>query len=64
MFICFMAIWKISGDLGHFITIWYILCSFCRFFPFLYQCTKTNLATLFYTVMYSYFEKYVNNTYN
>jgi hypothetical protein len=32
--------------LGHFMTIWCILCSFGTFFRFLVSCTKKNLATL------------------
>jgi hypothetical protein len=34
------------ADLGYFMTIWYILYSFCTFFPVLVSCTKKNLATL------------------
>jgi hypothetical protein len=34
------------GDLGYFVTILYILCSFGTFFPVLVSCTKNNLATL------------------
>jgi hypothetical protein len=33
--------------LGHFMTIWYILCSFGTLFPVLVSCTKNNLATLY-----------------
>jgi hypothetical protein len=32
--------------LVHFVFIWYVLCSFGTFFPFLVSCTKKNLATL------------------
>jgi hypothetical protein len=33
-------------DLGYFMTILYILCSFGTFFPGLVLCSKKNLATL------------------
>jgi hypothetical protein len=35
-----------DGHLGYFMTLWYILCSFGKFFPVLVPCTKKNLATL------------------
>jgi hypothetical protein len=43
-----MAIWNtfLFGDLGYFMTLWYILYSFGTFFPVLVSCTKKNLATL------------------
>jgi hypothetical protein len=37
---------KFYGDLGYFMTIWYILYSFGTFFPVLVSYTKKNLATL------------------
>jgi hypothetical protein len=43
--------WKVLinvfyGHLAHFMTIWYVLCSFGTFFLFLVLCAKKNLATL------------------
>jgi hypothetical protein len=34
------------GHLEYFMDIWYILCTFCTFFPVLVSCSMKNLATL------------------
>jgi hypothetical protein len=46
---CYFILWPFGifyGDLGYFITIWYILNSFGSFFSVLVSRTKENLATL------------------
>jgi hypothetical protein len=46
---CLYILWTFGifyGHLGHFMNIWYILCSFGTFFPVLVSCNMKNLATL------------------